>query len=184
MSEYRRAYVPGGTYFFTVVTFKRDQILTTELARSCLHTAWEHVQRYHPFRAEAVCLLPDHLHCIWTLPANDVDFSRRWRIMKGIFSKQYLVAGGREAIRNSSRKRKGEAALWQRRFWEHWIQDEEDFQKHFDYIHFNPVRHGHVNEPVKWPWSSFHRHVSLGRYDLNWGSQEPESIKGFTCMGE
>ncbi|MEW6379898.1 MAG: transposase [bacterium] len=176
--------MPGGTRFFPVVTFNRRQFLTTELARRCLRSAWEHVQRYHPFRAEAVCLLPDHLHCLWTLPPGDMDFSRRWRIMKGVFSKQYLAAGGFEAKRNNSRERKGEVALWQRRFWEHLILDEEDFQRHFDYIHFNPVKHGHVDEPAKWPWSTFCKHVRLGHYDPGWGAQEPNSIKGLACWGE
>ena len=184
MSEYRRAKIPGATYFFTVVTFDRKQILTTDLARRCLRSAWEDAQKRHPFRVEAVCLLPEHLHCIWTLPGNDADFSIRWNMIKGLFSKRYLAGGGTDGLRNKSRKRTGEAALWQRRFWERLIRDENDLRKHFDYIHFNPVKHGHVVRPADWPWSSLHRYVRKGWYNSDWGAQEPESIKGFECRGE
>ncbi len=91
--------------------------------------------------------LPEHLHCIWRLPEGDRDYSKRWRLIKGMFSKRYLKAGGKEGTRNQSRLRKREAAIWQRRYWEHQIRDDEDFETHFDHIHFNPVKHAHVRQP-------------------------------------
>ncbi len=184
MPEYRRAMVPGGTYFFTVVTFHRKPFLTTELARACLRSAWRDVSRRHPFRTDAICLLPDHLHCIWTLPEGDADFSGRWNAIKGIFSKRYLAAGGRDGVRNSSRAGKGEAALWQRRFWERAIRGDGDLRTHTDYIHFNPVQHGHVHRPADWLWSSFHRCVRLGWYERDWGEQEPASLQNIGDLGE
>lgn len=123
------------------------------------------MQRQNPFSVEAICLLPDHLHCIWCLPVGDSDFSKRWNssdIYQTIFK-----AGRWEGDRNASRNRKGEAAVWQRRFWEHLIRDEKDFTTHFDYIHFNPVRHGYVSSPRDWKWSSFHRYLRLGYIKKN-----------------
>ena len=184
MPDYRRAKIQGGTYFFTVVTFGRRPFLTTDLARHCLRSAWRDVRKGHPFQSEAICLLPEHLHCIWSLPDGDADFSGRWNAIKGLFSKRYLSGGGIEAPRNSSRRRRGEAAVWQRRFWEHCIRDQDDLRRHLDYIHFNPVKHGHVSQPLDWPWSSFHRYLQMGWYDERWGGQEPDTIKGFGCVGE
>ena len=146
MSNYRRPFAPGGTVFFTVVTFDRKPILTTELSRDILRRVWKRVQNQHPFVVDAICLLPDHLHCMWTLPENDGDYGRRWSAIKGLFTKEYLKSGGQEGIRNDSRKKRGEAAVWQRRFWEHTIRDEMDYSNHFDYIHYNPVKHGLVRQ--------------------------------------
>ncbi len=148
MANYRRVYVPGGAYFFTVVVFERRPFLTTDLAHRCLHEAWKTVQTEQPFQVEAVCLLPNHLHCIWSLPKDDADYSQRWNMIKGVFSKRYLAAGGQDGARNASRQRTGGAALWQRRFWEHYVRDEENFQQHIDYIHFNPVKRGYVVRPA------------------------------------
>ncbi|MEE8525722.1 MAG: transposase, partial [Thermoanaerobaculia bacterium] len=116
-----------------------------------------------------------------TLPERDEEFSTRWSAIKGSFSRHYLKAGGIQGRRNPSRRRSGEAAIWQRRFWEHFIRDEGDFQKHLDYIHFNPVKHGYVDSPREWPWSSFHRYVRKGWYHEEWGEQEPQTIKDFEC---
>jgi putative transposase len=181
MPQYRRACVPGGTFFFTVVTFERRRILTSDLARRCLRKAWEDTNHRRPFELQAVCLLPDHLHCVWSLPEADGDFSSRWKMIKGCFTRMYRAAGGAEGDRCPSRELKGEAAVWQRRFWEHWIRDVEDFQRHVDYIHFNPVKHGLVERPGDWPWSSFRSHVREGWYHPDWGAQEPESLSGFTA---
>ena len=112
MPEYRRARQAGGTYFFTVVTHERRPFLTDELARGCLRSAWREVRGRRPFHADAVCLLPDHLHTVWTLPEGDCDFSGRWAAIKSMFSKRYLAAGGLEHARSASRTRQGEAALW------------------------------------------------------------------------
>ncbi|MEM9118698.1 MAG: transposase [Cyanobacteria bacterium P01_F01_bin.56] len=130
------------------------------------------------FNVEAIVVLPDHLHCIWTLPAGDADFSTRWRLVKSHFTRhcpeQYKQA------RSLSRRHKQEQAVWQRRFWEHQIRDEPDFARHVDYIHINPVSHGLVRAPIEWPYSSFHRFVEQGFYSLDWGkSEEIELIKAW-----
>ena len=145
MSDYVRAKLAGVEYFFTLVTFDRRPFLTSPVARRILRTAWQEVQGRYPFEVRAVCLLPDHIHCIWKLPEQDNNFSKRWMSIKTIFTKRFLAAGGSEGRRNQSRKRTGEAAVWQRRFWQHMILDEDDFRRHFDYIHYNPVKHGYVN---------------------------------------
>jgi len=165
MSHYRRACFPGGYYFFTVVTWDRRPLFAEALARRCLRQAWEVVQERRPFELAALCLLPEHLHCIWKLPDGDAAFSKRWAAIKAIFTREYFRGGGLDGRRNRSRRRSQEAALWQRRFWEHQIRDEMDLQKHIDYIHFNPVRHGLVAEPNDWPWSTYHRYVRDGYYE-------------------
>ena len=122
----------------------------------------------HPFEIDAFVLLPDHLHCIWTLPAGDRDFSTRWRLIKGNFSRRCdaLYKCGP----NASRSKKNEQTLWQRRFWEHLIRDEGDYLRHVEYIHYNPVKHGLVKVPKDWSHSSFRRYVENGLVDLNWGA--------------
>jgi putative transposase len=169
MSNYRRLYIPGGTIFFTVVTHMRRPFLTDEMARSCLHEAIEKVQVRHPFQIRAIVLLPDHLHTLWTLPECDADYSARWKRLKEEFTRRFLQAGGKEGIRSPSRLRRKERGIWQRRYWEHAIQDETDLERHFDYIHYNPVKHGLVKSPRDWPWSSFHRWVREGIYTDDWG---------------
>ena len=152
-----------------MVTFDRRKFLTSELARSILRQVWKDVKENHPFKVEAICLLPDHMHCLLRLPQGDSDYPKRWQLIKGIFSKRYLKAGGHEGTRNLPRRRKGEAAVWQRRYWEHTIKNDADFARHFDYIHFNPVKHGYVSKPLEWKWSSFHRYLNLGYYSEDWG---------------
>ncbi len=183
MAKYRRLYIPGGTYFFTVVTFDRRPFLTSDLARKCLRAAWIEVRRKYPFELDALCLLPDHLHCLWTLP-DDVDYSIRWSAIKGGFTRRYLAAGGTQGVRSPSRWKKGEAAVWQRRFWEHTIRNDKDLRRHYDYIHYNPVKHGLVQRPYDWPWSTFRRYVRMGWYDREWGREEPATVVDFTCVGE
>jgi len=169
MPEYRRARIEGGTYFFTLVTYARLPILTRPECRELLRESWKAVCDRHPFKTVAVCLLPDHLHCLWKLPEGDCDYSLRWKEIKRLFTKGYLERVGPGRERNASRVRQGEAAIWQRRFWEHVIRDEEDFARHLDYIHFNPVKHGFVERAADWPWSSFHRYVRQGWYEVGWG---------------
>ena len=176
MPTYRRAVAPGGTFFFTVVTADRQSILTTSTALRCLRHAVRTVRRSHPFIINAIVLLPDHLHTIWTLPTGDNDFAERWRRIKAIFSRQFIRAGGAESDISSSRSQHGERGVWQRRYWEHVIPDETDFQRHCDYIHYNPVKHEHVRRPMDWRWSSFRPFVKQGVYDSDWGAQEPRSI--------
>ena len=173
MSDYRRWYVPGGTYFFTVVTQDRLPTFHNPLAVRLLGGVMRAVRAKYPFHTIAVVVLPDHLHCIWSLPRGDSNFSGRWRWIKGAFTEKWLTAGGREAFPSASRVRKGEHGVWQRRFWEHQIQDEVDLERHVDYIHYNPVKHGYAARPADWPWSSFPRHVRLGQYPTEWGETEP-----------
>jgi putative transposase len=130
-----------------------------------------------PFTVEAVCVLPDHLHTIWTLPHGDDDYPSRWKKLKGIFSREFRARGGSPGEADASRRQKGEVAVWQRRYWEHRIRDPEDLRRHVEYTHFNPVKHGHVTNLTDWPWSSFHDHVSQGWVDPEWGTIEPEDIK-------
>jgi putative transposase len=122
------------------------------------------VKQRHPFEIVAWIVLPDHLHAIWTLPRDDADFSTRWALIKAGFSRR--IERG-EAIQRS-RLAKGERGLWQRRFWEHRIRDEIDLQRHIDYVHFNPVKHGHALRATDWPYSSIHRFVRLGDVPGDW----------------
>ncbi|GAB4154179.1 MAG: hypothetical protein Tsb009_30730 [Planctomycetaceae bacterium] len=112
------------------------------------------------------------MHAIWSLPAGDADFSKRWAWLKKEFTRRYLEMGGTEQRTSESRKRNRRRGVWQRRFWEHAIEDEDDFEAHFDYIHYNPVKHEYVSRPVDWPYSSFHRWVKQGVYDSDWGCGE------------
>jgi putative transposase len=168
--EYRRAKVAGGTYFFTVVTEKRQKILCLPKNVSLLRYAFGYVMQKHPFIIDAVVILPDHLHCIWTLPENDHDFSTRWRLIKSYFSHKCETISPENI--SVSRKKKKQRAIWQYRFWEHLIRDEIDFQNHVEYIHYNPVKHGFVTAPKDWEYSSFHRAVRQGMYDMMWGAGE------------
>ena len=171
MPQYRRARIPGGTYFFTVVTHARQPFLTHPLCRTILANVIREVQLAHSFSLEAWVSLPDHWHCVWTLPEGDADYSKRWGLIKAKFSKQtrsFLCPTG-DCSNGDSRKR--EAAIWQRRFWEHVIRDDADFRIHLDYIHYNPVKHGLVDRVQDWPYSSFHRFVAQGMYPIDWGEQ-------------
>lgn len=158
MATYRRAHVPGATYFFTVVTHSRQPLLADQLNINALGRAFRRVREERPFVMEAFVLLPDHLHCLWTLPQGDVDYSSRWRDIKKYASKEFQLAN------------RGSGA-WQRGFWEHVIRDEHDWQRHIDYIHYNPVKHGWAKAPRDWEWSSFHQCIEKGWYESDWGSQ-------------
>jgi putative transposase len=168
MPEYVRAFAPGGTFFFTVVTHQRRHILTSTPARQALRKAIERTRLSHPFGINAFVLLPDHLHCIWTLPAEDSDFSTRWRLIKSSFTRQCSLSRCDPTSAGESRQGHGEQGIWQRRFWEHVVRDEEEYAHLCDYIHFNPVKHGHARCPHLWPHSSFARFVSQSLYDANW----------------
>jgi putative transposase len=169
MPNYRRYRVPGGTYFFTVVTYRRRRFLTSEIARKSLRDAIATVRADRPFAMPAIILLPEHLHAIWTLPRGDDDYPTRWRRIKEEFTESWLAAGGTEAPLTASRRKRKERGVWQRRYWEHLIENEHDFERHFDYIHYNSVKHGETKCPKDWPYSSFHRWVETGVYDAIWG---------------
>ncbi|MBA7674954.1 REP-associated tyrosine transposase [subsurface metagenome] len=164
MPNYRRAKFEGGYYFFTVVTYQRRKLFTAEFARECLRQAIDKTRSERPFEVVAFCLLPEHLHCIWKLPENDADFSMRWASIKGLLSREYRRRMDRQGRISPSRERKGEVTIWQRRFWEHQIRDEDDLQRHVDYIHYNPIKHGLVKDAQDWPWSTYHRYVMQGFY--------------------
>ncbi|TQV86731.1 REP-associated tyrosine transposase [Aliikangiella coralliicola] len=162
--QYRRANTKGGTYFFTVNLAERNKTLLTDHIDD-LRNAFKNVKATHPMIIDAIVVLPDHLHAIWTLPGNDADFSTRWRLIKSCFSQSVPRI---ERV-TSSRKSKGERGVWQRRFWEHQIRDDADYQAHMDYIYYNPVKHGYVKNVVEWPYSSFHRDLNKGKYTKFWG---------------
>ncbi len=178
MSDYRRARIPGGTYFFTVVTYRREPWLCSEWAVAALRDAVRKMRRRRPFTVDAWVLLPDHMHCIWTLPANDADYAGRWRQIKEHVTRASGTARSHAA--GPSRVRRRERILWQRRFWEHFIRDADDLAAHMDYIHYNPVKHGLCAAPADWPYSTFHRCVRAGRYMPGWGAGEtprlPETV--------
>lgn len=169
MSEYRRAQVPGGTFFFTVVTYNRQSFLCDEDVRNALRDAIAKVRARHPFNIDAWVLLPDHLHAIWTLPEGDADFSLRWNLIKRYVTRACAKHLERPEWLSESKEEHRESTLWQRRFWEHQIRDDRDYAAHMDYLHFNPVKHGYVKRVADWPYSSFHRHVRNGVYPTDWG---------------
>jgi len=164
MTNYRRSQFEGGYYFFTVVTYKRRRFLVEDISRDCLREAINRVRCDWPFDVVAFCLLPDHLHCLWRMPEDDNAFSQRWMLIKKGFTRRYLKAGGFEPAQNPSRDKKREHGIWQRRFWEHQIRDEEDLHRHIDYIHYNPVKHELVEAVDEWPWSTYHKFVRDGYY--------------------
>jgi REP-associated tyrosine transposase len=163
MVRYRRNLLPGGTFFFTAALADRGSSTLTQHILA-LRAAMARTKRDHPFRIDAVVILPEHLHLMMTLPPHDTNFPARWYLIKRRFT---------QALANTGiampRRRNGEIALWQRRYWEHTIRDEIDFERHADYIHFNPVKHGLVNRVRDWPYSSFHRYVRLGLLPQDWG---------------
>ena len=161
--NYRRAFLPGGTFFFTVVTAERRPLFADRTNVATLRSAFRQIQEQRPFTVEAAVILPDHLHCIWTLPPGDADFSTRWRLIKTWFTKHSDSTLRAEAERPRSER------LWQHRYWEHMLRDEKDYLRHVEYIHFNPVKHGYVKAPIDWPYSSFRRYVKAGRYPPDWG---------------
>ena len=163
-----------GRYFFTVATRDRRPILTSEIER--LRTAFRTTRRRYPFTVDAIVILPDHLHTIWSVPEADPDFARRWTVLKRLFSSG--LPGNPVSDLQRRRREKG---IWQRRFWEHAIRDDDDWHGHMDYIHYNPVKHGLCSRPAEWPYSSFRRWVERGWYDESWGSVAPT---GVAAVGE
>ncbi len=173
MPNYVRWREEGATYFFTVVAYRRRQLLSTASARRFLREAMVRVRLRLPFDMLACVLLPDHLHCIWALPDRDDDFPRRWRQIKERFTRAFLAAGGEALPVTSQQYKQARRGVWQPRFWEHRIRDEEEYCRYRDYIHLNPVKHGYTSTPEDWPWSSFHRYVALGWLDPHWPGASP-----------
>jgi putative transposase len=173
MVNYRRNVLPGGTFFFTVtLANRRSSVLVKQIEP--LRRAFAAARAERPFVIDAIVILPDHLHVIFTLPDGDSDFAGRWRRIKGHFSSSLLEAG-----LPVKRSRNGDLSLWQRRYWEHTIRDERDFARHVDYIHFNPVKHGLVHRVRDWPHSSFHRYVREGTLPEDWAGDAAEVSGNF-----
>jgi putative transposase len=165
MTEYRRFYQPNATWFFTVnlAERKNNRLLVDniELLREC----FRYVKQRKPYHVDAIVILPDHLHCIWTLLPDDNNYSVRWNMLKGRFSRA-IDKGERISTSRLNRRERG---IWQRRFWVHLVTDQEDYNRHIDYIHWNPVKHGIVQHVIDWPHSSFHQFVEQGIYPAAWG---------------
>src|SRR5215510_1383493 len=163
MPNYRRAFVPGGCWFFTVTLLQRRQPLLVERIES-LREAVAATRRSLPFTIDAFVVLPDHLHAIWTLPPGDADFSTRWRLIKSRFARALPKSEWLSSVRLA----RNERGIWQRRFWEHLIRDEADYARHVEYCYINPVKHGQVSRVRDWPYSSFHRDVRAGLFPEDW----------------
>jgi putative transposase len=163
MPDYRRNRVPGGTYFFTVNLLERKSSLLVEYI-DCLREAVRMVRLNQPFHIDAWVVLPDHIHCVWTLPEGDADYSSRWQAIKIAFSKSIPKTERLSAVRIA----KGERGIWQRRYWEHTIRGDNDYAAHVDYCHINPLKHGLVSQVADWPYSTFHRFVEQGVYPADW----------------
>jgi putative transposase len=174
MVQFRRNRFPGGTYFFTVtLRDRRSRALTDHIGP--LREAFRTVRAARPFEVVAIVVLPEHLHTVICLPEGDADYSGRWRAIKSRFTRELRVAGI-----PLTRDNRGEYRLWQRRFWEHTIRDDRDYEHHVDYIHWNPVKHGLTTRVVDWPYSSFHRYVHRGLRPNDWtnGVAEPSKRYG------
>jgi REP-associated tyrosine transposase len=163
VSNYRRNFIQGGSFFFTVSLAARHSRLLVERIE-LLQQAFRYTQSRHRFTIDALVVLPDHLHAIWTLPSGDADYATRWRLIKTVVSR------GVERLeeRSESRRLKRERGIWQRRYWEHTLRNEDDFERHCDYIHFNPVKHGYVKSVSDWRFSSFQKFVRNGLYPADW----------------
>lgn len=166
MPDYGRVWQPGGTYFFTVNL--NDRANNDLLIRyiDLLREAVRDVRAKHPFEIVAWVVLPEHMHAIWTLPQGDVDYAKRWLAIKAIFSRR--IPKGE--LVSDSRNTRGERGIWQRRFWEHTIRDDRDLDNHINYVHYNPVKHGYVDDAANWPHSSFHRYFRDGALPTNWAA--------------
>ncbi len=177
--HYRRATVDGGTFFFTVNLAHR-QADTLVRHVDTLRRVYAQVRQRHPFTTIAIAVMPEHLHALWQLPPGDADYATRWALIKAGFSRQ-LPPGERIS---ASRASKGERGIWQRRYWEHQIRDEADLQRHADYIHYNPVKHGHVQAAADWPYSSIHRYIRQGLLPPHWGGGDMGHAHHADAFGE
>lgn len=178
MPNYRRYTLAGATYFITQVTYQRQPWLCRDIARHALRTAINKTRQNHPFKIDAFVLLPDHFHCLLTLPQHENDLSTRLRLIKTYVTRDYGDDLGCKSERSLSRIQRKEGNLWQRRFWEHLIRDEADFAQHCDYIHYNPVHHHLCQLPTEWQFSSVHRFMHEGSYPLDWGNTKIELVLG------
>jgi putative transposase len=163
MPNYRRVFVPGGCWFFTVNLLDRRASLLIDHVEVLREATRQTRQRY-PFHIDAWVVLLDHLHAVWTLPPGDADFSTRWRLIKARFARMMPKDEHLSRVRQA----RGERGIWQRRFWEHLIRDEADYAGHVEYCYINPVKHSLVGRVRDWPHSSFHRDVQAGLFPEDW----------------
>lgn len=173
MTNTRRIQFNGGSYFFTVALERRGSSLLTDHIDD-LRIAYAATWRTYPWRCDAFVVMPDHLHAVWTLPEGDADYSTRWRLIKARFSRAVGVFGQRSPSKHEKRER----GIWQRRFWEHTIRDQSDFDAHVRYCWGNPVKHGLCAAPTDWPFSSIHRDVRLGMVGRDWTGKVPGGAFG------
>ncbi|WFU29669.1 transposase [Bradyrhizobium brasilense] len=163
MVQYRRNFIPGGTFFFTVTLEDRTSSLLVEQV-GLLRDAFRASRAKKPFTLDAIVILPDHLHTVMTLPPGDSDFPDRWRQIKSHFTRAVVAAGVPLSVNH-----RGEYPLWQRRFWEHTIRNERDLERCVDYVHYNPTKHRLVSSPVDWQHTSLHRYVRDRILPADWG---------------
>lgn len=164
MPNYIRNQIAGASYFFTItLADRRSSMLTDHI--HLLRNAYQRANTLHSFKTVAIYILPDHLHAVWQMPEDDGDYALRWRMIKSHFSRQFSASDNR----SNSKIKHREKGIWQRRYWEHQIRDDLDMQRHIDYIHYNPVKHGLVAKAIDWPHSTFHRYVKQGVYSEDWG---------------
>lgn len=175
MVRYRRNFVPGGTFFFTVVLADRRSALLTDRI-DALGVAFRRCRSAHPFTTLAIAVMPEHLHCVWTLPDGDPDYALRWNLIKRAFTRRQYHQGPKPAGTRME--------VWQPRYWEHTIADEDDLQRHVDYIHINPVKHGHARRAAEWPHSSFHRYVQQGWLADDWAGGPDDADDTAAAFGE
>jgi len=174
MTNYRRNFIKGGIYFFTVtLSNRKSRLLIDEI--ELLRQSFQEVKKESPFVIDAMVVLPEHLHCVWTMPEGDADFPTRWKKIKAGFSRHIPKTGQRR----ESQIKKGERGIWQRRYWERTLRDENDFLRHVEYIHYNPVKHGHVRSVKDWPYSTFHRYVREGKYPADWADYSDKDTGSF-----
>lgn len=178
MPNYIRDKTPGGTYFFTLVTYKRIPIFIDGKAVQLLKAAFSKVKSQYPFKISAIVVLPEHLHIIMEMNENDSDYSRRISKVKKEFGNEYLRYNAINPILSASLRARKERGIWQRRFWEHKIKSLEDYKAHIDYIHYNPVKHKLAESIADWRWSSYFKYRARGFYTDDWGSKAPADIKG------
>lgn len=179
MSRYRRTRTEGGTYFFTIVTYRRQRFFLREDLINDLRQAITDVRQKYPFKIDAWVLLPDHIHCIWTLPKKDNDYSKRIGMIKAQFTSRAKKHLEKPQWITPSKSKHRESTIWQRRFWEHEIRNNKDFERHVDYVHFNPVKHDLVNAACDWPYSTFHRYVKSGVYSKDWAGAKEDTLIDF-----
>jgi putative transposase len=168
MPNYKRDKTPGGTWFFTVVSYHRRAFLCDAPVRAEIRSAIKRVRKKYPFEINAWVLMPDHFHCVWTLPRGDSNYSLRISLLKRFITHWHKASVAVSDTRSTSRVKHRESTVWQRRFWEHLIKDDNDLRQHLNYIHYNPVKHGYCQNPADWPYSTVHKFIANGIYPKDW----------------